>query len=91
MAINNFKKKYKIQNSKTFGAWEEIERQLESMRLSWWIRFLLFFRKPIYGVDWGYGFPVIICMKMLFGICYVTSFCDTKELKKFGFKEGDGK
>lgn len=46
---------------------------VKPIKFSWWIRFLLFFRKPYYGCDFGYDDPEnIVCMKELFGIYYIT-------------------
>jgi len=51
----------------------DIFENVKPVKFSWWIRFLLFFRKPFYGCDFGYNDPKnIVCMKELFGKYYIT-------------------
>jgi hypothetical protein len=50
---------------------------IKSSKVSWWIRLMLFFKKPICGYDFGYEESCVVCMKCFRGKYYIT---DCKEL-----------
>ena len=50
---------------------------INSPKLSWWIRLMLFFKEPICGYDFGYKESYVVCVKCFRGKYYIT---DYKEL-----------
>jgi hypothetical protein len=44
--------------------------------MPWWIRLVLFFKKPTCGVDWGYkdDKTAVVCIKKFRGVYYIYDY-----------------